>query len=311
MVQEEKNRQIGMAAAIGACFMWGILPIYWKLLRDASAYEILAHRICWSFIFMLAVIFLFRRGKKFVMDCKEIWQDKKRKQLLLSASLLISINWLTYIWAVNHDHVIETSIGYYITPLMSVLLGMVIFHEKLILGKKISIVLAFIGIVIMTWQFGQVPWISVILAVSFAIYGALKKKMMMDPITSITLETLLVMPLALVYIGYLWLSGASHFGGMNWTLTLFLIGAGIVTATPLILFSQGANLLPLNVLGFLQYIGPTIALFLGVFLFKEVFNWTHMIAFSFIWAALVIFSLSERFAIPQSKPKRKKTVLQE
>lgn len=305
MVQEEKNRQMGMFAAIGACFMWGILPVYWKLLQDASAYEILAHRICWSFIFMLAIIFLLQRGKKFISDCKLIWKDKKCKQLLLSASVLISLNWLTYIWAVNHDHVIETSIGYYITPLMSVLLGMVLFHEKLITGKKISIGLAFIGIVLMTWQFGQVPWISVILAVSFAIYGAVKKKMMMDPITSITLETLLVMPLAVIYLVYLWLSGESHFGSMNWTLTLLLIGAGVVTATPLILFSQGANLLPLNVLGFLQYIGPTIALFLGVFLFKEFFSWTHMIAFGFIWAALVVFSLSERFAVPKRSKQRK------
>ena len=301
MQDEMKNRRAGILAALGACCMWGVLPLYWKLLQSVPADEILAQRMCWSFVFMLCVLLALGRGRGFLADCRALWRDKKRGAMLLLASLLISVNWLTYIWAVNHDHIIETSIGYYINPLMSVLLGMVVFHERLVPGKKLSILLAGIGILVMTWQFGQLPWIAVLLASSFAVYGAVKKLLGLDPVVSITLETLLMLPLSFLYLGYLGQSGQSHFGSSLFV-TVCIVGTGAVTATPLMLFSRKANLLPLNVLGFCQYIAPTIALGIGIFVFHEPFSWTHGISFGFIWIALVIFSFAEKFSAPVDRP---------
>jgi chloramphenicol-sensitive protein RarD len=295
MQEEIKNRRAGIAAAIGACCMWGVLPLYWKLLQSVPADEILAQRMVWSFVFMLCVLLGLGRWPAFCADCRALWRDRKRGALMLLASLLISMNWLTYIWAVNHDHIIETSIGYYINPLMSVLLGMVVFHERLVFGKKLSILLAGLGILIMTWQFGQLPWIAVLLATSFAVYGAVKKLLRLSPVTSITIETMLMLPASFAYMAYLMKTGQSHFGNEA-LVTWCIVGTGAVTATPLILFSQGANLLPLNVLGFCQYIAPTIALGIGIFVFHEPFSWTHGIAFGFIWAALILFSISEKIA---------------
>lgn len=301
MAEQEKNQRLGTLSALGACFIWGVLPLYWQLLAAASAYEILAQRMVWSFVFMLAALAFLRRGERFLADCRELWAHKRRGGLLLAASVIISLNWFTYIWAVNHGHVLDTSIGYYINPLMSVLLGVVVFHEHLTPAKKISIVLASVGIAVMAWQMGKLPWIAVVLAVSFSVYGAVKKKLQLDPFSSITLETLLMLPLAIWYLVQLSAAGGSHFGGSSLMLTLCLLGTGVVTASPLILFSYGANLLPLNVLGFFQYIGPTMGFLLGVFYFREPFSGMQLLAFAFVWAAVLLFTLSDRFAIFQEK----------
>ena len=185
------------------------------------------------------------------------------------AAFVISLNWLTYIWAVNHDHVIDTSIGYYINPLMSVLFGIVFFRERISGLKKISLLLAAIGIVLMTYQLGKLPWVAVVLAVSFSIYGALKKELHLNP------------------------SPVNHFSLATPDLALFLMGTGVVTAVPLVLFSYGANLLPLNVLGFFQYISPTIGLLLGIFFFHESFGLAQISALGFVWAAIVLFTVAE------------------
>lgn len=209
------------------------------------------------------------------------------------AAFVISLNWLTYIWAVNHDHVIDTSIGYYINPLMSVLFGIVFFRERISGLKKISLLLAAIGIVLMTYQLGKLPWVAVVLAVSFSIYGALKKELHLNPFSSITLETMLMMPFAVPYIGILMASPVNHFSLATPDLALFLMGTGVVTAVPLVLFSYGANLLPLNVLGFFQYISPTIGLLLGIFFFHESFGLAQISALGFVWAAIVLFTVAE------------------
>ncbi len=292
---EKKNARAGALAAIGACVLWGILPIYWKLLSEATAYEIFTHRICWSFVFMLLVLAGSRRLRFAWQETKVVLQDKKRSFCLLGASLLISFNWLTYIWAVNHAHILEASMGYYINPLMNVILGVILFHEHLMPAKKISLLLAGIGILHMTLNFGAVPWISLILAVTFSGYGVFKKLAHIDPATSVALETLFVMPPAICYLFFLAGTGTAHFAA-DWKLTLLFIGAGAVTATPMVLFTKGANLLPLNVLGFLQYIQPTINFLVGVFVFHEAFGFTRLCSFAFIWMALVIFSLSEKFS---------------
>ena len=296
---EKKNTRAGALAAIGACVLWGVLPIYWKLLSEATAYEIFTHRICWSFVFMLFVIGLSGRLSFAWQETKAVLSDRRRSLYLLGASLLISFNWLTYIWAVNHEHILESSMGYYINPLMNVGMGMLLFHEKLLPAKKLSLLLAAVGILHMTVNFGAVPWISLVLAVTFSGYGVFKKLAHIDPATSVALETLFVMPPAICYLCYLAGTGTAHFA-VDGELTLLFIGAGAVTATPMVLFTKGANLLPLNVLGFLQYIQPTINFLVGVFVFHEAFGFTRLCSFAFIWLALIVFSLSERFSVHRS-----------
>lgn len=280
-------------AALSTYLIWGVLPLYWNLLARAEANEILAHRIIWSFLFMVVVLMVTKRWQSFKEDCRALWQNKKRGAILLLAAFTISLNWLTYIWAVNHGHVIDTSIGYYINPLMSVLFGIVFFRERISGLKKISLLLAAIGIVLMTYQLGKLPWVAVALAVSFSVYGALKKQLHLNPFSSITLETLLMVPFAVPYIGMLMMSPANHFSLATPDLALYLMGTGVVTAVPLVLFSYGANLLPLNVLGFFQYISPTIGLLLGIFFFHETFGMAQISALGFVWAAIVLFTVAE------------------
>lgn len=280
-------------AALSTYLIWGVLPLYWNLLARAGANEILAHRIIWSFVFMVVVLMVTKRWQSFKEDCRALWQNKKRGAILLLAAFTISLNWLTYIWAVNHGHVIDTSIGYYINPLMSVLFGIVFFRERISGLKKISLLLAAIGIVLMTYQLGKLPWVAVVLAVSFSVYGALKKQLHLNPFSSITLETLLMVPFAVPYIGILMMSPANHFSLATPDLALYLMGTGVVTAVPLVLFSYGANLLPLNVLGFFQYISPTIGLLLGIFFFHETFGMAQISALGFVWAAIVLFTVAE------------------
>lgn len=280
-------------AALSTYLIWGVLPLYWNLLARAGANEILAHRIIWSFVFMVVVLMVTKRWQSFKEDCRALWQNKKRGAILLLAAFTISLNWLTYIWAVNHGHVIDTSIGYYINPLMSVLFGIVFFRERISGLKKISLLLAAIGIVLMTYELGKLPWVAVVLAVSFSVYGALKKQLHLNPFSSITLETLLMVPFAVPYIGMLMMSPANHFSLATPDLALYLMGTGVVTAVPLVLFSYGANLLPLNVLGFFQYISPTIGLLLGIFFFHETFGMAQISALGFVWAAIVLFTVAE------------------
>lgn len=286
-------RRTGMMAALSTYLIWGVLPLYWNLLARAEAHEILAHRIIWSFVFMVVVLMVTKRWQSFKEDCRALWQNKKRGAILLLAAFTISLNWLTYIWAVNHGHVIDTSIGYYINPLMSVLFGIVFFRERISGLKKISLLLAAIGIVLMTYQLGKLPWVAVALAVTFSVYGALKKQLHLNPFSSITLETLLMVPFAVPYIGMLMMSPANHFSLATPDLALYLMGTGVVTAVPLVLFSYGANLLPLNVLGFFQYISPTIGLLLGIFFFHETFGMAQISALGFVWAAIVLFTVAE------------------
>lgn len=289
----QQNKHFGYLAAFGCYALWGILPLYWHMLAEAEANEILAHRVLWSVVFMLIVLVVTRRLDLLKKDCRELWQNKKRGTLLVAAAVIISVNWLTYIWAVNHNHVIETSIGYYINPLVNVLFGVAIFGETLSAPKKLSIVLAATGIFLMTWQIGKLPWVSVALALTFGSYGALKKMLKLNPFTSITLETLLLFPFAFYYMANLTATGAAHFGPATPLLSLLLAGCGIATAVPLILFSYGANLLPLNVLGFFQYISPSMTLLLGIFFFNEPFGTTQLFTFAFIWLALIVFTISE------------------
>lgn len=287
------NKKIGVFSAAGAYILWGILPIYWNLLAEAEANEILANRILWSFFFMLIVLASTGRWTGFKRDVRELLQSKRRCFLLVGAAVIVSMNWLTYIWAVNHQHVLDTSIGYYINPLMSVFLGIVWFHERLTRAKWVSIALAASGICFMTWRLGTIPWVAVVLAVTFAVYGGMKKELNMNPFSSITIETLLLAPFSMLYIWYLSSLGTNHLQFERPDLLLLLMGTGIMTATPLLLFSYGANLLPLNVLGFIQYLSPTIGLLLGVFFFHEELSAEKLVALICIWLGVLVFSIAE------------------
>lgn len=283
----------GFFAALSAYVMWGILPIYWKLLQTAGAYEILAHRIVWSFIFMTALLLFLGKASDVKREIHALLKDKKRLLAVIGGGFIVSTNWFTYIWAVNSGYIVETSLGYYINPLVSVSFGVLLFKEKLSRTKKIAFAIASVGILNMTYQLGEVPFIALYLAISFAGYGALKKYAHLDPFIGIALETLFVTPPALAYIAYLEQIGISNFTANDPLLALLLAGAGAITAVPLILFARGINTLPLNVIGFLQYCAPTIALLIGVFLYDEPFTPAHAVSFSFIWLALVIFSTHE------------------
>ena len=290
---QANERLLGVLSALGAYLLWGILPVYWKQLAEVPAYEILAHRVIWSFVFMFAIILVTRSLRQFLAETVQIGRNPRKLAGLIVASLLISVNWLIYIWAVNENRVVEASLGYYINPLVSVLLGIVVLKEKLSLWQTVSFGLAAVGVIIMTVNFGALPWVSLSLAITFAFYGMCKKILGISAVTSTTLETLIVSPVAAGYLLLLAGQGQGAFSFNSQAATWLLAGAGAVTATPLLLFASGANRLPLSLLGFTQYLSPTISLALGVLLYHEPFTHIHMIAFSFIWLALAVFSLAK------------------
>lgn len=289
---EPEEQFLGILSGAGAFILWGIFPIYWKLVAQVPALQIMSHRVTWCFVFMALVLLVTKKLGSFFSELREIFSSIKKFSSIFLASVLISVNWLTYIWAVNNDHIIETSLGYYINPLVSVLLGVIVLKEKLSLWQTFSFVLAAIGVLNMTLRFGSVPWIALVLAMSFGFYGLCKKIIHLGAVTGIAVETLFISPFALIYLNYIHSSGSGAFAWHNPGVSLILAGAGVVTAIPLILFAGGAKRLPLSIIGFLQYISPTIALIIGVFLFHEPFNSVHLVSFVLIWTALTVFSLA-------------------
>lgn len=285
-----ENRTIGVIYALSAYVLWGILPLYWKLLQHIGAEEILSYRIVTSFLFMIALLLIQKSWSTFLHTCQWLWREKKRAAAFITAALLISMNWFIYIWAVNHDHMVEASLGYYMNPLLNVLLGVIVLKERLYKWQVVSFILAAFGVVLMTIEYGKFPWIALSLACSFALYSLVKKVIKVDATIGLTVETMLVTPFALAWIVH----SFSEWSGPSFSLMtmLLLVGAGPATALPLLYFSKGAQHISLTLLGFLQYISPTLSLLLGVFLFHEPFTNAHMYAFSCIWTALLLFSLS-------------------
>lgn len=272
--------------------LWGILPIYWKLLDHVNAEDILANRIFWSFTFMMVVLFFSKKMGNLFTVLKSFKQNPKEMYALIIASFLISTNWFIYIWAVNHHQMIEASLGYYINPLVSVLLGVIFLKEKLSPAQYASFIIAGIGVLILSISYGKFPWISIVLALSFGIYGLAKKMIKVDSAVGLTLETLVVTPLALAYMVFLFFTGEQALFSGSVSTDLLLIGAGAATALPLLYFAKGAQKIPLSMLGLLQYIAPTITLLLGVLVYGEHFTKHHLQAFIFIWSALTIYTIS-------------------
>ncbi len=307
MEEEQKQQSVGVINGIFAYMIWGILPIYWKTLDHMVAEEILAHRIFWSFVLMIFVLVCFKKGKQFLSEVKVIVAKPILAFSVVMSGILISGNWLIFIWAVNNNHVLETSLGYYINPLFSVLLGIIVLKERLSFIQVISFIMAAIGVLVLTIQYGKIPWAALLLALSFGLYGLVKKKANLSSTTGLTVETMVVTPIAIIYLISLYLDGKGGFALFSFNTTnLLLIGTGVVTAIPLLLFAEAAKRVPLSMIGFIQYISPTITLCLGIFVYHEQFTKIDFIAFSFIWLALVIYSLSNAKRIRIFHPKLRK-----
>ncbi|WP_239617631.1 EamA family transporter RarD [Cohnella mopanensis] len=292
----------GLINAIIAYTIWGLLPIYWKWFETMPAGEILSHRIIWSFLFVAGLIAVQKRWR----ELKATITDRKTLLPLIFSSLLITANWLIFIWAVNNGHVVETSIGYYLTPLINVVLAVFFLREKPTGGQWIAVSLAAAGVLLVAVDYGSFPWVSISLALSFGFYGLVKKRVKIDASLGLMTETMIVVPVAIIYWGYL---GASHLD-TAWSLPLssllLLVLSGVATATPLLLFAKAARSLPLSMLGFVQYIGPTLTLIISVLVFKETISTVLLISFCLIWTALVVYAMSSIRAARALRPENAK-----
>jgi|TARA_B100000959_G_scaffold84407_1_gene89851 chloramphenicol-sensitive protein RarD len=275
----------GPVYAILAYGTWGLLPIYWKLFLGIPPLEVLVHRILWSVIFLMFVVLI---QKKFIL-LVELCRSPKQLFIILTTSMLLGANWMIYIWAVNEGFVIETSLGYFINPLVNVMLGMIIFKERFKLWQTLALILALCGVLNYLFGFGELPWIALGLASSFSIYGMLRKISEAGPLIGLTMETLILVPVALLLLSWWTLDGSSHFGTMS-ELDLYFLGCGLITSFPLLWFAAAAKRLRFSTLGLFQYLAPTSQFLLGVFLYKEPFTITHAITFALIWMALVLYS---------------------
>ncbi|MBD1911903.1 MULTISPECIES: EamA family transporter RarD [unclassified Leptolyngbya] len=275
----------GLLFALLAYGAWGLLPIYWKFFGGVPALEVLCHRIVWSSVLLLGVLALQGRWE----ELQKLWRSPRYIATFTTTAIILSTNWGIYIYAVNANHVVETSLGYFINPLISVLMGCVFLRERLSRWQGLAVFLAFLGVLNFVVNLGKIPWIALGLAISFAVYGLLRKITPVQPMVGLAVETLVITPVALILLGQGAIAGNNHFG-FNWTLSLLFIGCGLVTSLPLLWFNNAAHRLPLATLGFMQYIAPSLQLLLGVFLYHEPFTRTHAVSFGLIWAALAIFS---------------------
>ena len=277
----------GVMYAGAAYFLWGLFPVYWKALQNVPAAEILGHRMVWSLGFVLLIL-AWKRHWRWV---KTAVSTPRILITFIVTGLLLGVNWLTYIWGVNAGFVVETSLGYFINPLINVVLGVLFLRERLRVGQWTAVFIAFVGVVYLTITYGQLPWIALTLAFSFGLYGLLRKTAALNSLEGLSLETAVLFPFALSYLLYLGFSGQAEFAHGAWTTTLLLVLTGVVTAVPLLLFAAGARRINLSTLGILQYIAPTIQFLLGIFLYNEPFTMQRFIGFSLIWLALLVYSM--------------------
>jgi len=283
----QQSQASGYLYTFQAFLTWGLLPIYWKWLSHIPALEILAHRIFWSLIFVM----LFLVWKK-NLKLTPIFRNKKSLTTLIITGFLVGSNWGIYIYAVNANHIVEASLGYYITPLLNVALGILFLKERLNRIQLIALLLAATAVIYLTVDYGRFPWISIYLAVSFGVYGLLKKMSGVEAMPALAIETLALTPFAFGYIIWKMIDGSGHLFMESRTVDFLLIMAGVATTMPLYWFGLGAKRISLTSVGFMQYIGPTIMLFLGIFIYQEEFPIEKQIAFFFIWLALALYSYS-------------------
>ena len=278
----------GIIYALVCYIAWGLFPVFWKAITGVPAVNILAHRIVWSFVFLLIWVLLTNR-QTFISYIK---QPKLLFRLSL-AGFVISANWGIYIYAVASNHIVEAGLGYYINPLVNVFLGYVFLKERLATMQKVAVVLALIGVLYFTISYGQFPWISLLLATTFGLYGLLKKKANLESMPALTIETMAVFPFALTFLIYFAESNAtaSFFPPSTLSISLLIL-SGLVTAIPLFWFGKSAQVIPLSTMGFIQYLSPTLQLLLGVFVYSETFGVEYLVCFAFVWAGLIFYTLS-------------------
>ncbi len=283
----QPDHRLGPIYALLAYSTWGLLPIYWKFFGTTSAVEVLSHRMIWSAVFLVGILLVQRR----LGDLVELFKSPRKVLVLLLTASLLTFNWGLYIYGVNSDRVVEASLGYYINPLVTVLLGFVFLKERLHKMQQVAVALAVLGVGYFIWQLGTVPWIALSLAISFAFYGLLRKVVAVAPLAGLAVETLLITPLVLLVVSWLAVSGQGRFGE-SLPMTLLFIGAGVATSMPLLWFNKAAKRLTLATLGFFQYLAPSLSLLLGVFVYGEPFTPVHVVTFSCIWAALLLYSVT-------------------
>jgi len=272
----------GILYGLGAYIMWGLFPIYWKWLQDIPALQVIGHRIIWSFIMLTIVMLVSRQWTKFRSAL-----TRRVLVIYFLAGLLLSANWLIYVWGVNAGHIVETSLGYFINPLLSVLLGMIFLGERLRPAQWFPLGLATSGVIYLTLTYGSLPWIALSLAFTFGFYGLVKKTAPLGSLYGLTLETGLVFLPALGYLLFVENTGQGAFGHSNLVSVLLMVGAGAVTTIPLLMFASAARRIPLTMIGILQYIAPTLQFLLGVLIYKEAFTTAKLVGFSLVWIALI------------------------
>lgn len=297
-----EGQKKGILLGFGAYILWGIIPLYWKLLPDVAAIDILCYRIIWSFLFMLLYILFTKKWTNFLVEVKEVFKNKKKLFAISCAAVLISINWFTFIYSVSQGHVTQASLGYYMNPLVNVLLATIVLKERLSRFGLIACLLAFTGVILLVIQTGEIPYASLIMAFSFSIYGLLKKKISISSYTGLTIETFIILPIAMIYLFFFSEQG---FMAYSVSIDLLLMGAGIVTAIPLLLFAEAARRISYIILGFIQYINPTIMLLFAVFLFNEPYSQAQFFSFSFIWAGIAVFTYGNIYMYQKEKRLKK------
>ncbi|MFP6583043.1 MAG: EamA family transporter RarD [Candidatus Hydrogenedentota bacterium] len=278
--------QKGVICAVGAFTIWGLNPIYFRMIRQVSATEIIAHRVIWMIILLLLAVTFTRKWGVL----KGYLTNRRLMGMMVITALLISTNWLAFTWAVTHDRVLHTSMGYFINPICNVFLGMVFLRERLRPGQTVSVVLAGIGVGYMIIQHGSLPWIAIILPITFGTYGLLRKQIQIDSFNGLLIEAIILTPIALGYLVYLSTQSAVVFLEEGTGLKLLIMLSGPITIAPLMLFAAGVKRIPLSTIGVFQYIGPSLTFLLGVFVFKEPFDSVQLVTFTFIWVSLIIFT---------------------
>ncbi|TGC84093.1 EamA family transporter RarD [Salmonella enterica subsp. enterica serovar Wilhelmsburg] len=282
---DAKQTRQGVLLALAAYFIWGIAPAYFKLIYYVPADEILTHRVIWSFFFMVALLSVSRQWRQ----VKRLLKTPKKIFLLALSAVLVGGNWLLFIWAVNNHHMLEASLGYFINPLVNILLGMIFLGERFRRMQWLAVILAVCGVLVQLWTFGSLPIIALGLAFSFAFYGLVRKKIAVEAQTGMLVETLWLLPVAAIYLFGIADSATSHMGQNALSLNLLLMAAGVVATIPLLCCTGAAMRLRLSTLGFFQYIGPTLMFLLAVTFYGEVPGADKMVTFAFIWVALAIF----------------------
>ncbi|WP_281360014.1 EamA family transporter RarD [Alteromonas profundi] len=297
--RQRADAKVGVLCAIAAYSMWGVAPLYFKQLTIIPAAEILMHRVIWSVL--LLVVFI--AGLKQWPKVTAALRNRKVMKILFVAGLLLGANWLLFIWAINNNHILDASLGYYINPLINVFLGRLFLGERLRRYQKLAVILALVGVTVLIFSYGHVPWIALVLAASFSVYGLLRKRVAVDSLPGLFIETLMLSPLALGY----WVLFGSEYSQLTnnpLSLNLLIFAAGVITTAPLLCFTAAARRIMYSTLGFFQYIGPTLMFILAVYLYNEPLEEARLVTFGFVWLALLVFSADSLVAYRQQKRAR-------